>query len=60
MIYNSIAVLLSRTQAYGHLGQPAILKYVRPSGLLIVRMSEEANKEATRISKIALGVAMAV
>ena len=27
--------------------------------LLIVRMSEEANKEATRISKVALWVAMA-
>ena len=54
-----IAVLLSRANAYAHFGSasyPQICETVRT--LLIVRMSEQANKEATRISKIALGIAV--
>jgi len=55
-----IAVLLSRANAYAHFGPasyPQICETVRT--LLIVRMSEEANKDATRISKIALWIAIA-
>lgn len=55
-----IAVLLSRANAYAHFGSasyPQICETVRT--LLIVRMSEEANKDATRISKIALWIAIA-
>ena len=54
-----IAVLLSRANAYAHFGSasyPQICETVRT--LLIVRMSEEANKEASRISKVALGIAI--
>ena len=54
------AVMLSRPNAYVQFGAssfPQVCETVRT--LLIVRMSEEANKEATRISQIALGVAMA-
>ena len=54
------AVMLSRPKAYVQFGAssfPQVCETVRT--LLIVRMSEEANKEATRISKIALCVAMA-
>ncbi len=53
-----IAILLSRTSAYGSFGSasyPQMCETVRT--LLIVRMSEEANKEATRISTIALWIA---
>ena len=52
--------MLSRPNAYTHFGArefPQICETVRT--LLIVRMSEDANEEATRISKVALGVAMA-
>lgn len=54
------AILLSRSQAYGAFGAssyPQVCETVRT--LLIVRMSQDANQEATRISKIAMGVAMA-
>jgi hypothetical protein len=53
-------VMLSRPKAYVQFGAssfPQACETVRT--LLIVRMSEEANKEATRISNIALYVAMA-
>jgi hypothetical protein len=52
------AVMLSRPEAYVKIGDvsfPYACETVRT--LLIVRMSEEANKEATRISKIALWIA---
>jgi hypothetical protein len=54
------AVMLSRPNAHSHFSAPSfpqICETVRT--LLIVRMSEEANKEATRISKIALRIAWA-
>lgn len=54
------AALLCRTEATPHRRSndfSDISETVRT--LLIVRMSEEANKEATRISKIALLIAMA-
>ena len=54
------AVMLSRPSAYTHFGErdfPQICETVRT--LILVRMSEEANREATRISKIALYIAIA-
>ena len=53
------AVMLSRPEAHVRIGDvsfPQACETVRT--LLIVRMSEEANREATRISKIALGIAV--
>lgn len=53
------AVMLSRPDAhvkFGWANFPQVCETVRT--LLIVRMSEEANKEATQISRIALGVAV--
>jgi hypothetical protein len=52
------AVMLSRPSAHTQLGHPRLTELgdtVRT--LLIVRMSEEVNKEATRISKTALWIA---
>jgi hypothetical protein len=54
------AVMLSRPRAYTHFGErnfPQICETVRT--LIFVRMSEEANREATRTSKIALYIAIA-
>jgi hypothetical protein len=54
------AVMLSRPDAHVKFGWssfPQVCETVRT--LLIVRMSEEANTEATRISKIALWIAIA-
>ncbi len=54
------AVMLFRPNVYGRfdaINYPQVCETVRT--LLIVRMSEEANEEATRISKIALYIAMA-
>lgn len=55
-----IALALCRGHAYSHFtsaGFPQICETVRT--LLVVRMSEDANAEATRISKIALWIAIA-
>jgi hypothetical protein len=51
------AVMLSRPKAFTHFDRsfPQICETVRT--LLIVRMSEQANEQATRISKIALWIA---
>jgi hypothetical protein len=54
------AVMLSRPRAYTHFGErdfPQICETVRT--LILVRMSEEVNREATHISKIALYIAIA-
>ena len=54
------AVMLSRPTAFTHFGAagfPQICETVRT--LLIVRMSEEQNVEASRISKVAMRVALA-
>lgn len=53
------AVMLSRPQAYIHFGQasfPQICETVRL--LTLVRISEEANQEASRTSTIALRIAL--
>jgi hypothetical protein len=53
------AVMLSRPRAYEHFGASSFAQVCETvRNLLIVRMSEEANREATRISQIALLVAM--
>jgi uncharacterized protein YjaG (DUF416 family) len=52
------AVILSRPNAYDRYGKadfPQVCETVRT--LMIVRMSEQANEQATRISKIALWIA---
>ena|SRR5215510_10551045 len=54
------AVMLSRPNAHSHFGGssfPQICETVRT--LIQVRMSEESNREATRISKIALYISIA-
>lgn len=54
------AVLLSRPHAYSHFGSsqyPQMCDSVRT--LIMARISEEANKEATRISTIALVISIA-
>jgi len=54
------AVMLSRPRAHIQIGDESfseVCETVRT--LLMVRMSEEANVEATRISQIALWIAMA-
>ncbi|MBI5671956.1 MAG: hypothetical protein HZC50_01525 [Nitrospirae bacterium] len=54
------AVMLSRPNAYTQFGVSSFLQACETvRTLLIVRMSEEANDEATQISKIALYIAMA-
>ena len=53
------AVMLSRPRAYEHFGAtsfPQICETVRI--LILVRISEEANKEASRISRIALYISI--
>src|SRR5690242_3897837 len=53
------AMLLCSSKVFSQLGErfyPQVCETVRT--LLVVRMSEEANREATRISKIALGIAV--
>ena len=53
------AVMLSRPQAYAHFGErdfPQVCETVRI--LILVRISEEANLEASRTSKIALYIAL--
>jgi len=54
------AVMLSRPHASSHFNSasfPQVCETVRT--LILVRISEEANREASIISKIALGVAVA-
>jgi hypothetical protein len=54
------AVMLSRPRAYSHFGErdyPQICETIQT--LILVRLSEEVNKEATRNSKIALCVSLA-
>lgn len=54
------AVMLSRPNAFTHFGKtdfPQVCETVRT--LILVRMSEEANREGSRISKIALAISIA-
>lgn len=54
------AVMLSRPSAFTHFGKsdfPQVCETVRT--LILVRISEEANRDATRISKIALAISIA-
>lgn len=54
------AVILARPHAYSHFGScafPQMCETVRT--LILVRISEDANREATRISTIALYISIA-
>lgn len=53
------AVMLSRPQAYAMYGEPSFPQVCETVRLLIlVRISEEANKDASRTSTIALRIAL--